>query len=259
MKYLFKSKLWTFLCSLKLTIVLASSATLVAVVGSLFIPFNPQVFSVMDSMPLGLWIGKTATQFPAITWWVPFGGILVMLLGINAFCCFVDWVFHIGGRWRKTGEYLIHLGFVLIVIAFVWGSQSGFRSEKKPLLVGQQTPIPQLGMTLKLENFEPKFTNTGRPIDMLNTLALFQGERLVKRVVAKTNHPLTWKGLVVVPASYGQVVRSGRYLPYSILTINYDPGVDVALAGAICVGTGVILTLFSFYRKRRRGDHPNII
>jgi len=64
---------------------------------------------------------------------------------------------------------------------------------------------------------------------------------------------------VVIPASYGQTMRGGRYLPYSILTINYDPGANLALTGGIAMGCGVVLTLFSFYRKRTRGDRPDII
>jgi cytochrome c biogenesis protein len=119
-------------------------------------------------------------------------------------------------------------------------------------------PLPQMGASLKLEAFAPVFNSTGRPIDMLNTLALYQGDQLIKRVQARTNHPLTWKGLVVIPASYGQMMRNGRYLPYSILTVNYDPGINLAFAGAFAMGCGVMLTLFSFYRKRSSRDHPDI-
>lgn len=258
MKDFLNSRPWKFLCSLKLTIVLASAATLVGIGGSLLIPFNARIFAGMDSMPLGPWIERVATQSPGMTWWVPFGGILVGLLGINALCCFVDWFCNFRARWRKCGEYLIHLGFVLVLLAYFWGSHAGFRSEQNPLLVGQHMPLAQLGVSLKLEAFEPVFNSSGRPVDMLNTLALYRDEQLVKRFQARTNHPLTWKGLVVIPASFGQTVRNGHYLPYSVLTINYDPGAAVAFAGAVAMGCGVMLTLISFYRKRRRGDHPEI-
>ena len=45
----------------------------------------------------------------------------------------------------------------------------------------------------------------------------------------------------------------------SILTINRDPGADLALFGAWCMGIGVLLALLSFYDKRQRGDAPDII
>ncbi len=257
-KPLFDSRPWKLLCSLKLAIVLASAATMVAIGGSVLMPFNPQVFGSLDSTSLGDWLGRVATRSPSLTWWIPVGGILVVLLAINTLCCFIDWLCHCRVRWRKCGEYLIHLGFVLIVAAFLWGSQGGFRSEGNAMLIGQSKALPQLGVTLKLEAFEPVFNQSGRPIDMLNTLSLYQGDQLIKRIQARTNHPLTWNGLVIIPASYGQTVRSGRALPYSILTINYDPGAKLAFAGGILMGCGVLLALFSFYRKRARGDRPDI-
>lgn len=256
---LLDSKIWKLLCSLKLTIVLASGATLLAIGGSVLMPFNQQVFGALDSQPLGLWLSKVATQSPALTWWIPLAGILVTLLALNTLCCFIDWLCHFRARWRKCGEYLIHLGFVLILVAFLWGSQAGFRSENNGLLVGQSMRLPQLGVTLKLEAFKPVLAPSGRPLEMLNTLALYKGELLIKRVQTRSNHPLTWNGLVIIPASYGQTLRGGRYLPYSILTINYDPGANLAFAGSIAMGCGVFMTLFSFYRKRARGDRPDIV
>jgi len=256
---LFDNRIWKLFCSLKLAIVLASAATLLAVGGSVLMPFNPQVFGSLDSMPLGLWLSQVASQQAGLTWWIPVGGILVVLLAVNTLCCFADWLRFIKTRWRKGGEYLIHLGFVLILLAFLWGSQAGIRSEDNALLVGQSIPLSRLGVRLTLEAFEPILAPSGRPMEMLNTLALYRGEELVKRVQTRSNIPLLWEGLVVIPTSYGQTLRGGRPLPYSILTINYDPGARLAFAGSIAMGCGVFLTLVSFYRKRARGDRPDIV
>lgn len=251
------SKIWKLLCSLKLTIVLASAATLLSIGGSLLIPFNPQVFSGIEELPLGIWLQQQGRS--ALTWWIPLGGGLVVLLGLNTCCCFVDWLCHFRARWRKCGEYLIHLGFVLILIAFLWGSNSGFRSSNNGLLVGQSKFLPRPGVSLKLEAIEPIFNKNGRPVEIRNTLALYRGEQLLKRVQTRSNHPLTWRGLLIIPSSYGQTSWGGRPTPYSIMTINYDPGAKLAFAGSLSMGIGVLLTLVSFYRKRSRGDRPDII
>ena len=253
------SQVWKLLCSLKLTIILASLTTLLAIGGSLLMPFNPRVFGSLDSLPLSQWLERGLAQAPGLTWWIAVGGLLVTLLALNALFCFIDWCCHFRARWRKSGEYLIHLGFVLIVVAFWWGSTAGFRSENNALLVGQSRPLPQLGVTLKLEAFKPILAPSGRPMEMRNTLALYRGDQLVKRVETRSNQPLLWKGLVAVPVSFGQTVRGGRRVPYSILTINYDPGAKMAFAGSLAMGCGVLLTLISFYRKRERGDRPDII
>ena len=247
---------WNMFCSLKLAIVLTSVTTLIVIGGSLVMPFNPRIFSSMDSITLGMWLNKFAGQAPALTWWVVAAGILILLLGFNTLCCFIDWLIHIRTGWRKCGEYFIHLGFVLLVVAYMWGSQAGFRSANNPLFVGRIVPLQLPGMYLKLERFEPIFNDSGRPIDMINTLILYDGDREVKRIRAHINYPLTWNGLVVLPTSYGRnLVRSrsgmsNQYRMYTFLTINYDPGANLALVGGGIMGCGILLALVSFYSKR---------
>lgn len=255
---LLESRTWKVLCSLKLTIILASAAAFLTIGGSVLIPFNP-VFSSLDQMPLGQWIDSIGKESLGVSWWIPLSGGLVVLLGINTLCCFVDWVAHIRARWRKTGEYLIHLGFVLILIAFLWGSQSGFRSEKNGVLLGQSLSIKQLNVAVALEGVKPLPNEQGIPMDTLTTLALYSDGQLIKRVDARANHPLMWKGLLVIPSSYGRTLWNGRPTTYSLLTINYDPGAGLAFVGSLLMGAGVLLALFSFYRKRSRGDRPDVV
>jgi len=209
-------------------------------------------------MPLGPWLRQGLAQSPGMTGWIAASGLLATLLAINTLCCFIDWCFSFRARWRKSGEYLIHLGFVLILIAFWWGSLAGFRSEKNPVLVGQSLALPQPGLSLKLEAINPVLTPSGRPMEILNTLSLYRDGTLLTRVKTRSNHPLLWKGLVAVPVSFGQTRLGGRVLPYSVLTVSYDPGAKLAFAGSLLMGGGVLLALFSFYRKRARGDRPDI-
>ena len=253
------SSSWKTLCSLKLAIVLASMTTLIVVIGSLNIPFNPRVFGSMDKLPLTQWFMQFGVKNPALSWWVPLAGILVFALGVNTTCCFIDWLIHIKSRWRKSGEYLIHLGFVLVLIAYFWGSVAGFRTEGNRLFVGETKQIPYSSMTINLESFKPVFNESGRPVDMISDLSLYDGEQLLDNKEVRINHPLTWNGLVVLPGTYGRAWHNGQHLTYSMYTINYDPGAGVALSGAVIMGVGVMLTLFSFYRKRDKGDVPDIV
>lgn len=346
------ASLWRLLCSLKLAIVLAASVTLLGIGGSLVMHFNPRVFGDLDRMILGRWWSTAGSSAPLLSWWVPVGAVLLALLGLNTLCCFLDWARRIRYRWRKGGEYLIHLGFVLVLLAYFWGSVAGFRSEGNRLFVGQTLPLPSLpGHFLRLEAFEPIFGENGRPVDMLSTVALLHGDNVLARQIVRTNTPLTWKGLAVLPGSFGRTVegftvhiagvgrtsfspgtelplpdglrlrvlnftpdarrlaggrvvqRSGElsspafelelgqrdgstwrgwyllaegpppplaeaglllrpveplYRPYSILTINDDPGASLALTGGLAMLAGVLLALVSFYYKRGRGDRPEV-
>ncbi len=167
-KAMLESKVWKILCSLKLAIVLASMTTIVVIGGSLYMPFNPKVFGSMDNLTLAGWLTEFGAQSPALTWWVPVAAVLIGALGVNTLCCFIDWLVHIKNRWRKLGEYLIHLGVVLVLTAYLWGSVAGFRTEGNRVFVGQTIPVPFSDKSITLESFEPVFNESGRPVDMIS-------------------------------------------------------------------------------------------
>lgn len=258
------TRLWRLLISLKLAIVLASAATALIMAGSVLMPFNPAVFAHLDSMILSRWLQISGRNAPALSWWIPVAGILLLLLWLNTLCCFIDWLLHLRSRWRKTGEYLLHLGFVLFFSAYLWGSLAGFRQEGKQVYVGQTAPTPRPGLFVRVDRLEPLYNSQGRPMDMLTGLTLLLGDREVARAEARANHPLLWRGMVILPTSMGEGWGRGpnqraQRLPYTVLTINYDPGARLAAAGGMAMTLGVLLALASFYRKRSRGERPEIL
>jgi hypothetical protein len=158
--------------------------------------------------------------------------VLVVLFAINTVCCFVDWLGKIRYRWRKTGEYLIHLGFVLIVVAYVWGNASGYRSSGTQLFVGETVPLEAAlpGYALRLDAFEPIFVN-GRPMDMYSTVTLLRGTEEIKQTLVRTNEPLTYRGLAVLPGSFGQVVEGFRFFQPGQGIIQLAAGSRLPLEG----------------------------
>ena len=81
--------LWSWLCSLKLAIVLASLATAVLITGSVIMPGHMNVFGSMDQMPLHQWWTTVGRTVPQLTWWLIASGVLLALLGLNTLCCFL--------------------------------------------------------------------------------------------------------------------------------------------------------------------------
>jgi cytochrome c biogenesis protein len=197
--------IWRTCCSLKLAIILASIATLLAMGGSLVMHFNPAVFAGLDTSTLAEWTQRSGRSNPGLSWWLYATGILIILLALNTVCCFIDWLFVIQSRWRKSGEYLIHLGFVLVVTAYFWASFAGARSDGNQVAEGQMIPLKVMpGHYLRLDKFEPVLNAQRRPIDMLNTVSLLKGDKVVASGIVKTNTPLQHDGLVITPASFGR-------------------------------------------------------
>lgn len=207
-------KTWKLLCSLKLTIVLASTATLLTMGGSLAIQFNPQVYGAIEDVVLGRWLAEIGSRNVASSWWLFLTAAAILALGLNTLCCFLDWLRRIHLRWRKTGEYLIHLGFVLLVSAFLWGSLAGARLPENRIFVGQTLDLGSLaaGYALRLDAFEPIFNQQNRPVDMLSSVTLLrQGQPLAQHRV-RTNSPLARDGLVIFPLSFGRQADGFRFL-----------------------------------------------
>lgn len=206
-------RLWKLLCSLKLTIWLASVATVLTMGGSIVMIKFPKTFGDIDQMTLAEWFGRFGSARPALSWWLYLSAIAVVLLGVNTLCCFLDWLPKFRARWRKTGEYLIHLGFVLVLAALCWGSVAGARSEGNQIKIGETLDISRIqpGFALRLEQFEPVFGPEGRPDDMRSTLTLLRDGKEVRRQTIRINHPLMHEGLVILPASFGQSTEGFRF------------------------------------------------
>lgn len=242
-----KQRLWALCCSLKVAIVLASLATFLAMPGSVLIHFNPAVFSALDQMTLADWWRTYGTANGNLTWWLALFAALVILLGINTACCFIDWITKLGARWKKTGEYLIHLGFVLILLAYIWGNLSGFRLDNTPIFEGEILAIRQWpGYSLRLDSFEPILNDQGRPLDMLNRVSLLRGEELLQQTTARINHPLTWQGLVVVPVSFGRQAQGFTFFFPGKGNINLLRGTSIEL------DAGARLTIEEFFPDARQ-------
>ncbi|HKI52081.1 MAG TPA: hypothetical protein VJ995_08410 [Geothermobacteraceae bacterium] len=346
------SRTWQLFCSLKLAIVLASLITLLAIYGSLVIHGHPALFGNLDQLSLRSWARQLPTGTLIMTWWLSAAGLLLILFSLNTLCCFIDWALHVRARWRKSGEYLIHLGVILLAVAFAWGSWAGVRSDRQRVYLHEKVPVPGMpGHELIVDAVEPVMNQQGRPLDMLNQVRLVKGDQLLAAEQVRINHPLSYQDLVVVPVSFGQeaqgyecfmpglgqlqlirgarieldngkilrvqgfyadatriangevvqqssqlqnpallldlsgpgipawrgwyflreqlpfqLVANGiRFWPvtpifntYTVLTINYDPGADLALAGGSLLLIGTLLTLASFYRKRRANDRPEV-
>lgn len=205
-------RFWSLCCSLKLAIALASAAAALIMGGSLVMHFNPAIFASMEQEIMAQWLPQALAQAPQLVFWVPLSGLCIILFAINTLCCLIDWLLKIKSRWRKTGEYLIHAGFILLVIAYLWGNISGFRSGPHRIFPGESIAIPNMpGYSLRLEEFTPKVEPSGRPLDMINRVSLWKDRKQLAKAKVSINHPLLYDGLVILPTSFGQDLQGFRF------------------------------------------------
>lgn len=245
-------RLWLLGCSLKLAIALASAATLLIMAGSLVMHFNPAIFAGMEEEIMAHWLPWAWSQAPLLVAWVPLSGLCVFLFAINTLCCLIDWLLRIKARWRKTGEYLIHTGFILLSIAFLWGNVSGFRSGPHRIFPGEQLAIPNMpGVSLRLDEFTAKLEPSGRPLDMLNQVSLWKNGEQVAESLVRINHPLLYDGLVILPASFGQELDGFKFHLPGRGIVELKTGSRLSVSSET---TAVLHKLLPDARKNRQGD-----
>jgi len=198
-------RIWKFCCSLKLAILVATLATFLLMGGSLLFPGNPQVFGSLDSMPLGHWLRDVAPHSSTSIWWFYSFVAMMLLLFINTSCCVIDWLLHIHIRWRKSGEYLIHLGVIFLLTGFSWGAIGGWRHIALPCTIGKLTPLPHWpGHYVAVDSFHPTLAASGQPTDMSSQVRLLAGDQQILAGEVHINQPLLRDGIVITPASFGQ-------------------------------------------------------
>ncbi len=225
-------KIWNLLTSLKLAIILASLATATLIAGSLIMHVRPDLFGGLDQKTLSLIYSNASRQAPLLSLWVPVAGVLIAAFALNTLCCLLEWLSQIRRRWRKLGEYLIHLGFCLLVIAFFWGDLKGERQSRQ-IFLGEKTVLEKSdGLSIRADELRPVFDEkTRRPLKAVNHLTLFKEGQEVSRQTIGANRPLVRDGYIVLPASYGQAVRGFTFsLPGHQPTL-LEPGKRLQLAG----------------------------
>lgn len=247
-------RVWQFACSLKVAIALASIATALVMGGSLVMHGNPAVFAGMEEEIMGAWLPKAWANAPLKVFWLPLSGLCLLLFAVNTLCCLIDWLRTIRSRWRKTGEYLIHTGFILLVVAYLWGNTVGFRSGPHKLFPGQTLTLPEMpGYTLQLDAFTPQMDPSGRPLDMINEVTLHTGGERVVKATVRMNHPLLYDGLVVLPTSFGQELQGFLfYLP----THGF---VNLAAGSRLPVTAELTLAVHALYPDARRDPSGRVI
>jgi len=250
----FLLKLWALGCSLKLAIALASAATLVIMGGSLVMHYNPAIFAGMEQEVMGQWLPQAWSHAPLLVFWVPLSGLCILLFALNTLCCLIDWLIMVRVRWRKTGEYLIHAGFILLTVAYLWGNLSGFRSGPHRLAPGERMSIPNMpGYHLQLKEFTPLIEPSGRPLDMINKLVLWKNDRQVAQKTVRINHPMVYDGLVILPSSYGQDIQGFRF---------HLPGtgfVDLVSGSRLPISSDLLLVVHRFIPNARQDKKGRVV
>ena len=222
--------------------------------GSIAAYFNdPQFWQKMDAYPFNLWMKQVAPKtFPG-SLWVYILVALSYIMVISLLLCTINWFMKRRKKLKGYGEFLVHLGFLLIFAGFVLGSSMGTRA-RVVLETGQVVPVKEMGVSLRLNNLEVVQAPSGRPMDTLSSMTVFENGQEVAEGTVRTNHPILHGSRVIYPPeNYGQVISSIKVGTSSSGVITLQENVPAVLSE----GRTLWLTRVDREGERRRPGTGN--
>ncbi len=115
------------------------------------------------------------------------------------------------GRWTRIGVYVVHTSIILMVLGALIGSMFGFKANLQldegataDTVYTAKTRVPvKLDFSIKCNEFEVKFYDTGAPDDYRSNLTIIEDGKESFTENIRVNHPLRYKGINIFQASYG--------------------------------------------------------
>jgi uncharacterized membrane protein len=210
--------------------------------GSLLAYQRPDIFGTMDAYPFALWLREVGRRTLPWSAWVYLLAALTWAMTASLAVCTVNWFWRRRKSLRGLGEFLVHLGFLLIFTGFVVEAVLGTRVHGVQIVEGGEVAIGQLGITLRLERAELTRSAGGGVLDTVSTLEVVEG---ASRIIgtSRLNHPLIAGATVVYPRGSREVPTPRGPLVICRYDVHRDPGVRAVLAGAVLLFAG---TLWAF-------------
>lgn len=180
----------------------------------------------LNDMPLFVWLQHAPISF---SWWLWICLALIAVLCLNTLCCSIEALRRKG---RSIAPHLMHLGFLLIVVAHFSSAYGGMKQVLQ-LGEGGGVAFPD-GEMVRVEAIAMDIGPMGMPSGYRAALKLENGR--VQTI--EPNSPLFHRG-------YGIYLKNVDYAPapVALLEIHKEPGAPWALIGAIFFTIGNVMLL----------------
>ena len=234
-------KIWTLLISLEIGLVLLALVCCVLAAGSFVL--SGEIAGSLNSMPLFTWM----LEFPfRYTWWLWLTIGFLALLVLNTLCCSTDSILQ---RFRRNAilawlpPQLVHVGFLLIVLAHLQSSLMGFKGSID-VMEGGGFQMPD-GTAVQVAQVGALFSSTGGGMPIGYKARLVSENTGPGGVTISPNHPwfVNGYGVYIKHAEPGQP-------PVAFLEVHREPSAALALAGALLFFMGNAALLYTRSKSR---------
>ncbi|MCM2358029.1 MAG: cytochrome c biogenesis protein ResB [Geobacteraceae bacterium] len=189
----------------------------------------------INNMALFRWLMETPV---AVSWWLWATIALLALLALNTVLCSVESLrikYQRGNFLVLIAPQVIHLGFLLIVLAHLFSAWGGYK-QVMAVPVGGVIGFPD-GSRVQVGNIAATMSPMGFPTEFSAEVRyLGDGGEGVKTI--RPNEPFFYQGV-------GLYLKEVALEPYraALIEIHQEPGAGVALVGALLFTIGNVVLL----------------
>jgi hypothetical protein len=232
--------IWRFIVSLELCLVLLGLVCIAMAAGSFLL--TGEYAAAINFMPLLVWLREVPLR---ASWWLWLTLVLLVLLVLNTILCSCETLWSRRGRagmMPLLAPQLIHIGFLLIVLAHLQSAYGGYVQQVE-VVEGTMAQLPdgrQFGIAALAIKMSPMGMPTGFSSELVTDLA-----NPAQRFTVSPNHP--W-----FSGGYGVYIKQAEEYPNrrALLEIHREPGAGMALAGAIFFTLGNIMLVYIRSKSR---------
>jgi len=235
--------IWRLSISIELCLWLLALICCVMAAGSFLL--TGEFAAAINYMPLLVWLREVPI---GASWWLWLTVLLLALLVLNTILCSSETLW---SRWGRAGlmplmaPQLIHIGFLLIVLAHLQSAYGGYMQQVEVVegMVAQLPDGKQFGIAGLAVAMSPMGMPTGFSSELVTDLS-----NPAERYTIRPNHP--W-----FSGGYGVYIKQAEAYPYkrALLEIHREPGAALALTGAVVFTVGNVLLLFLRSRSKELG------
>jgi len=220
--------LYDRLASLSFGLWLMGGVLLFLAIGS----FSGGEGSAINDIHLFAWLSQSPF---ADSWWLWATIVLLALLALNTILCSIESLrlkFRRDKFFRLIVPQVMHLGFLLIVLAHLFSAYGGFKAQLA-VREGDAIGFPG-GGRVQVANLQAEAGPMGMPSDF-SAVIMAEGDQ---GVTVRPNHPAFYRG-------FGIYLKHVELFPErgAFIEVHREPGAGLALAGALLFTVGNLVLL----------------
>ncbi len=191
--------------------------------------------SSINDVPLFAWLGSAPL---GQSWWLWGTIVLLAFLALNTVLCSIESLrlkYQRGTLLRLIAPQVMHLGFLLIVLAHLVSAYGGFKGAGG-VMEGETIGLPG-GGRVQVANIQAEPGPMGMPSDYSASVSMWEAGG-VRTATVRPNHPVFYRG-------FGIYLKQVEVFPVrgAFIEVHREPGAGLALAGALLFTVGNIVLL----------------